>query len=375
MRTAARAAPRAFMDTLDVELGPRRYAIHIGAGLLQREDLLAPLRPRPLRLITDEHVAGRHLAPLRALLRLGDEQVLVLPPGEATKTLASVDRVMDWLLATRFARDGLLLAFGGGVIGDLAGFCAAIYQRGVDFVQLPTTLLAQVDSSVGGKTGVNHPRGKNMIGAFHQPRLVLADTDTLKTLPRRELLAGVAEVIKYGMLGDEEFFAWIERSLEALLALDEAALGHAIRRSCEMKAAIVAQDERESLAGGAGPRALLNLGHTFAHAIETYTHYTEWLHGEAVATGLCMAADLSARLGWMAQEDAARCSALIGRAGLPVRPPAGMRAEDFRALMSLDKKVASGKLRLILLKRLGAAVVSGDFDPAALDATLAHYTG
>jgi len=361
------------MKSLEVELGPRRYPIHIGAGLLAQAELYGEARSRPLRLLTDANVAAHYLPVVRDTLGLNEKQILVLPAGESTKTMANVERVMDWLLETRLPRDGLLVALGGGVIGDLAGFCAAIYQRGIDFVQIPTTLLAQVDSSVGGKTGVNHPRGKNMIGAFHQPRLVLADTDSLRTLPPRELGAGLAEVIKYGMLGDAEFFAWLEQHLDALRALDAEAMTQAIRRSCEMKAAIVALDERESLNGGAGPRALLNLGHTFAHAIETYTHYTEWLHGEAVATGLCMAADLSARLGWMAQGDAERCVRLIERAALPIRPPAGMTRDDFRSLMSLDKKVASGKLRLILMKKLGEAVVSGDFDPAALDATLQHY--
>lgn len=361
------------MDTLDVELGLRRYPIHIGADLLQRADLLADIHTRPLRLITDQHVATHYLQRVQTTLDLTDAQVLVLPAGETSKTMATVDQVMDWLLATRLPRDGALVALGGGVIGDLVGFCAAIYQRGIDFVQLPTTLLAQVDSSVGGKTGVNHPRGKNMIGAFHQPRLVLADTATLSTLPQRERLAGVAEIIKYGMLGDAEFFAWLEQHLDALLALDDQALRHAIRRSCEMKAAIVALDERESLAGGAGPRALLNLGHTFAHAIETHTNYSEWLHGEAVAVGLCMAADLSVRLGWMPAADGLRCIELLARAGLQVRPPAGMKVDDFSSLMSLDKKVASGKLRLILMRALGDAVVSADFDVAALDATLRHY--
>ncbi|MFP5307013.1 MAG: 3-dehydroquinate synthase, partial [Gammaproteobacteria bacterium] len=272
------------------------------------------------------------------------------------------------LLETRLARDGCLIALGGGVVGDLVGFCAAVYQRGIDFVQVPTTLLAQVDSSVGGKTGVNHPRGKNMIGAFHQPRMVLTDTDTLKTLPRRELLAGLAEVIKYGMLGDAAFLDWIETRLDALLALDAAASAQAIRRSCEMKAAIVGRDESES-----GERALLNLGHTFAHAIETHAGYGEWLHGEAVATGLCMAADLSARLGWIAPGDARRCTALIARAGLPVRPPAGMTPDDFLRNMALDKKVAGGRLRLVLLRAVGAAVVTADFGPARLAETLEHF--
>lgn len=362
------------MDTLNVELGPRRYPIHIGAGLLSRADLLDEARRRPLRLITDEQVAKLHLPPLRAALALDDTQILVLPSGETTKTMANVEAIMDWLLAGKLPRDGWLVALGGGVIGDLVGFAAAIYQRGIDFVQVPTTLLAQVDSSVGGKTGVNHPRGKNMIGAFHQPRLVLADTDTLKTLPRRELLAGIAEVIKYGMLGDADFFAWLEANIDKLVALDAQTVAYAVRRSCEMKAEIVAQDERESLDGGAGPRALLNLGHTFAHAIETYTHYTEWLHGEAVATGLCMAADLSARLGQLSDVDAQRCIALIARAGLPVQAPPGMRADDFASLMSLDKKVAGGKLRLILMRRLGEAHVSANFDATALAATLAHFS-
>jgi 3-dehydroquinate synthase len=362
------------MDTLDVELGPRRYPIHIGAGLLRRSELLTAIRPRPLRLITDDNVARHYLEPLHETLALTEEQTLVLPAGESSKTMATVERVMDWLLASRLPRDGALIALGGGVIGDLVGFCAAIYQRGVDFVQLPTTLLAQVDSSVGGKTGVNHPRGKNMIGAFHQPLLVLADTATLVTLPQRERLAGIAEIIKYGMLGDAAFFAWLERNMPALLALDDAALRYAIHRSCEMKAEIVSLDERESLAGGAGPRALLNLGHTFAHAIETFTQYTQWLHGEAVATGLCMAADLSMRLGWLAPRDAERCLRLIESTGLPVTPPPAMRLDDFRSLMSLDKKVAGGKLRLILMRGLGDAIVSADFDPQALEATLRHFS-
>ncbi|HEX4896705.1 MAG TPA: 3-dehydroquinate synthase [Solimonas sp.] len=363
------------MQTLTVDLGARAYPIHIGAGLLARPELLDGIRRRPLRLVTDDRVATHYLAPLKASLGLADHQIFILPAGEAHKTWDSASQVLDWLLQTRLSRDGVLVALGGGVIGDLAGFCAAIYQRGIDFVQVPTTLLAQVDSSVGGKTGINHARGKNMIGAFHQPQLVLADTATLATLPRRELLAGLAEVIKYGMLGDAAFFAWLEQNLEALLAQDAQALAHAIRRSCEMKAAIVAQDERESLSGGAGPRALLNLGHTFGHAVETWTGYSAWLHGEAVALGLCMAADLSARLGWLPMGDAVRCQALIARAGLPTRVPEGMGSADFRELMSLDKKVAAGQLRLILMTALGEAVVSADFAPEALAATLAAYCG
>ncbi len=272
---------------------------------------------------------------------------------------------------SRLPRDGILIALGGGVIGDLTGFVASIYQRGVAFVQIPTTLLAQVDSSVGGKTGVNHASGKNLIGAFHQPSAVIADIDTLRTLPARELAAGLAEVIKCGLLGDAALFARLERDLDAVLALDPGSIGEAIERCCALKARIVALDERESIAGG--PRALLNLGHTFGHAVETFTQYQSWLHGEAVGLGLCMAADLSMRLGWITEEDAARCTALIRRAGLPVRPPAGMTAEDFRSLMSRDKKVVAGKLRLVLLRAIGESTTTADFDPAALEATLEHF--
>ncbi|HEY0975460.1 MAG TPA: 3-dehydroquinate synthase [Solimonas sp.] len=362
------------MHTLEVELGSRSYPIHIGPGLLSRPDLLAPVRNRPLRLVTDNHVAPHYLPALRDSLGLTDAQIQILPAGEAYKTWDQAAHVLDWLLQTRLSRDGCIVALGGGVIGDLTGFCAAIYQRGVDFVQVPTTLLAQVDSSVGGKTGVNHVRGKNMIGAFHQPQLVLADTDTLRSLPQRELHAGIAEVIKYGMLADADFFAWLEQRMPTLLAQDAATLSQAIRRSCELKAHIVALDEHETVDGGAGPRAWLNLGHTFGHAIETWTGYTQWLHGEAVATGLCMAADLSSRLGWLTPDDAGRCVDLVARAGLPTRAPSGMRADDFRDLMRLDKKVAAGQVRLILMRRLGEACVSADFDPAALDATLRHFT-
>lgn len=356
------------MQTLDVELGDRSYPIHIGPALLGQTAWWRGLRNRPLRLITDVHVARHHLAPVREALGLAEQSVKILPAGEQQKNWDQAGWLLDWLLETRLPRDGCLIALGGGVVGDLVGFCAAIYQRGVDFVQVPTTLLAQVDSSVGGKTGVNHPRGKNMIGAFHQPRLVLADTDTLKTLPRRELLAGLAEVIKYGMLGDRAFLDWIDGHLDELLALDVAAIAQAVHHSCRMKADIVARDEREG-----GPRALLNLGHTFAHAIETHAGYGEWLHGEAVATGLCMAADLSARLGWIPVADAQHCIALITRAGLPASPPAGMTPDDFMRNMALDKKVAGGKLRLVLLRALGDAVVTADFDHAKLVETLEHF--
>ena len=361
------------MKQLRVSLGERSYPIRIGAGLLADPSAFAEARAREVRVVTDAHVAAQHLQPVLGSLSLGAERALILPAGEAQKTWSSVEAIIDWLLASRFGRDGLLVALGGGVIGDLTGFAAAIYQRGVDFVQVPTTLLAQVDSSVGGKTGINLTRGKNLVGAFHQPRAVIADTQTLRTLPPRELLAGLAEVIKYGMLGDAALFEWLETNLARLLALEPEPLSHAICRSCEIKAGIVARDEREAVSGG--PRALLNLGHTFGHAIETHTGYTQWLHGEAVATGLCMAADLSLRLGWLGAEEARRCMELISRAGLPVRPPAGMAAGDFRRLMSVDKKVAGGKLRLVLMRSLGEAVLSADFNAAALDASLAHFTG
>ena len=354
--------------TLRIELGARSYPIRLGHGLLGRADSYPEAAGRACRLVTDRNVAERHLAPVRAALGLAEAHCLVLPAGEAQKTFDNGGRVVDWLLETRLPRDGLVLALGGGVVGDLAGFAAAICQRGVDFLQLPTTLLAQVDSSVGGKTGVNHPRGKNLIGAFHQPRAVVADLDTLKTLPRRELRAGLAEVIKYGMLGDAAFFAHLEQRLDALLALEPVALADTVEHCCRMKAAIVAQDERE-----AGPRALLNLGHTFAHAIETHTGYDAWLHGEAVAAGLCMAADLSQRLGWLPADDAARCTRLIARAGLPTRPPAGLAPERFLELMGHDKKVQAGRLRLVLLQGLGRATVTADFDSDSLRATLAAF--
>jgi 3-dehydroquinate synthase len=368
---ARRPRPEPEIRELRVALGERSYAIRIGAGLLADPVAYAPLRGRPLRLVTDANVAARYLDPVLKALELPPETALVLPPGEAQKTWDNAGRVLDWLLAERLPRDGVVLALGGGVIGDLAGFCAAVYQRGIDFVQLPTTLLAQVDSSVGGKTGVNHARGKNLIGAFHQPCLVLADTDTLRTLPPRELAAGAAEVIKCALIGDAPLFARLERGLERVLALEADALGEAIERSVTLKARIVAADERESLDGGA--RALLNLGHTFGHAVETHTRYASWLHGEAVGLGLCMAADLSARLGWLSAQDAARVRALVERAGLPARAPAGLTPDDFRRLMALDKKIAGGRMRLVLLRAIGEACVTADFDPAALQATLAQF--
>ena len=348
------------------------YTIHIGAGLAPRTLALAGLEGRKLRLVTDSHLAAQHLPQLLPALGLTMQQVFVIPAGEPSKTWGSASEVLDWMLSERLARDAVLLAFGGGVVGDLTGFCAAIYQRGIAFAQLPTTLLAMVDSSVGGKTGVNHARGKNLIGAVHQPISVVADLGYLATLPRRELAAGAAEVIKYGMLADAGFLQQLENGgIERLLALDAAGTAGIVERCCALKAAIVAEDEFETT----GQRALLNLGHTFGHAVETFTGYHEWLHGEAVGLGLVMAADLSARQGWISPADASRCAALIERAGLPVKPPQGMRPNDFRRLMAGDKKVAAGRLRLVLLKSLGEAVLTADFDDVCLSETLAHFCG
>ncbi|MBL8251008.1 MAG: 3-dehydroquinate synthase, partial [Candidatus Competibacter sp.] len=290
---------------------------------------------------------------------------LVLPDGEQHKTLATLDAIFSALLERRFDRHCTLVALGGGVIGDMVGFAAACYQRGVHFIQIPTTLLAQVDSSVGGKTAVNHPLGKNMIGAFYQPLCVLADTDTLATLPARELSAGLAEVIKYGLIRDPPFLEWLERHIEDLLARDAGALTHAIERSCRNKAEIVAADERET-----GERALLNLGHTFGHAIETGMGYGQWLHGEAVAVGINLAAELSARLGWLSEPDVFRIRALLARAGLPLEPPPELSADDFLRLMAVDKKVKDGQLRLILLRQLGQGVIAEQVDARLLRETL-----
>lgn len=345
------------------------YPVHVEAGLLRRlPALLAEASPRRRWvLITDETVAGHLEAWLRAGLaampRL--EARLSFPPGEPSKTRATWSRLSDEMLARDLDRDTAVLAVGGGVVGDLAGFAAATYQRGVPLIQAPTTLLAQGDSAVGGKTAINHPLGKNMIGAFHQPSLVVSDISTLKTLPDRELSSGLAEVIKYGLIRDLAFLEWLEANLDALLARDAAALSEAIERSCRIKAEIVGRDERES-----GLRALLNLGHTFGHAIETGLGYGAWLHGEAVAAGMVMAADLSARLGWLRPEEVARVTRLLARAGLPVQGPAGLDEERFLALMAVDKKVQDGKLRLILLRALGEGVICDDVAPELLRATL-----
>jgi 3-dehydroquinate synthase len=358
------------MQTLQVNLADRSYPIVIGAGLLQSRELLEQYLPaRDAVLISNTIVAPVYADRVKSAL--GERRVIevILPDGEQHKTLSTASRVFDVLIANRIGRDAVLLALGGGVIGDLVGFVAACYQRGVAFVQIPTTLLAQVDSSVGGKTAVNHPGGKNMIGAFHQPQAVIADTDSLKTLPDRELRAGLAEIIKYGLICDANFFGWIEANIAALLARSPEALETAIHRSCRIKADIVERDEREG-----GERALLNLGHTFGHAIESATGYVEWLHGEAVGTGLLIAADMSARMGALDASVVVRLRELLQRIGLPVQAPriGAQRAFDY---MQLDKKVQAGRVRLILLEGLGKAVVTGSYPDRALRATLAAHFG
>jgi 3-dehydroquinate synthase len=357
------------MQILRVELAQRSYPILIGSGLLQSKALLDEHVPgRDSVLVTNSVVGPLYAERLRAALHGRRIIEVVLPDGEQHKTLASASRVFDVLIANRVGRDAIVLALGGGVIGDLAGFVAACYQRGIGFVQIPTTLLAHVDSSVGGKTAVNHPGGKNMVGAFYQPLAVVADTDTLNTLPDRELRSGLAEIIKYGLAYDAVFFDWLEANLDALLSRSSEALSYAIHRSCEIKAQVVALDEREQ-----GERALLNLGHTFGHAIESATGYTQWLHGEAVATGLLIAADMSQRMGVLPANVVERLRALLQRAGLPLDAPriGAMRAMDY---MRVDKKVQAGRIRLVLLQGLGHAVLSGDYpDPALRDTLVAHF--
>lgn len=357
------------MKTLHVELGERSYPIYIGAGLLGVPELLARhISGQQVLVVSNQVVAPLYLEKVTAGLAGKTVTSVVFPDGEGYKTLDSLSRVFDALLEKRYSRNATLIALGGGVIGDLGGFAAACYQRGIPFIQIPTTLLSQVDSSVGGKTGVNHPLGKNMIGAFYQPLCVLADTATLDTLPDRELSAGLAEVIKYGLIRDPEFFLWMEANLDQLLARDAAALAFAIERSCRNKAEVVAADEKES-----GERATLNLGHTFGHAIESGCGYGAYLHGEAVAIGMCQAADLSRRLGWLSGADVERIVALLRRARLPVTPPAGLDADGFLRGMAVDKKNLDGKVRLILLEKIGRATLPMSVDAALLRATLDEY--
>ncbi len=361
--------------TLEVSLGERSYPIHIGGSLLSRVDLIVERLPIPrAAIVTNETIAPLYLEALAAPLAAAGVALtrIVLPDGEQYKNWETLNRVHDALLAEHCDRSTTIVALGGGVIGDLAGFAAATYQRGVPFIQVPTTLLSQVDSSVGGKTGINHPRGKNMIGAFWQPKLVLADTHTLNPLPLRELSAGLAEVIKIGLARDLPFFEWLEANLDRLLAREPEALAEAIMRSCRNKADVVAADEEET--DKEGGRALLNLGHTFGHAIETGLGFGLWLHGEAVAAGTVMAAELSRRLGWLAEEDVVRIRRIFARAGLPVQG-AALPAARYLDLMGHDKKVVAGRLRLVLLRQLGRAVTWADAPQAEIAAAIEACCG
>ena len=357
------------MQTLTVELGDRSYSIHIGQELLSRADLIVPhLKRKQVAVVTNTTVAPLYLEKLAEPLRAHGVTVLpiILPDGEQYKNSETLNLIYDALLSNRCERNTTLIALGGGVVGDMTGYAAATFLRGVPFIQIPTTLLSQVDSSVGGKTGINHPLGKNMIGAFYQPQLVLADTDTLNTLPDRELSAGIAEVIKYGLIRDPDFFAWLETNMTLLRARNPQAMAYAIYRSCQNKATVVAADEKEN-----GERALLNLGHTFGHAIENGMGYGVWLHGEGVAAGTMLAADLSRRMGWLSAADVERIERSFQSGGLPTKAPA-LGVEKYLDLMGLDKKVADGKIRLILLKSIGKAVLTGDYPQDLLQETLAH---
>lgn len=354
------------MTTLTVDLGERSYPIYIGNNLLGQETLLKKHIPGNSALIvSNETVAPLYLAKTQSMLTGLRNEVVILPDGEKYKNLEVLNQIYDGLLRNRLDRNTTVIALGGGVIGDMAGFAAASYQRGVHLIQIPTTLLSQVDSSVGGKTGVNHALGKNMIGAFYQPRAVIADTDTLDTLPERELSAGLAEVIKYGLICKPDFFSWLEENMPALLSRDKTALSYAIEVSCQAKADVVAADEKES-----GSRALLNLGHTFGHAIENGMGYGKWLHGEAVGAGMCMAAIMSNQLGWMTDTETQRTIALIEQAKLPTKAPPTMSAQQFLDLMAVDKKVMDGVMRLVLMKGIGKSVLTSDYTLAALRKTI-----
>ena len=356
---------------ITVELNERSYAIYIGSGVIDDALLVGKaVQSEQVVVVTNEVVAPLYLDRLRCHFADQNCLELVLPDGEAMKSLATFERIMTFMLEHQVDRSATVVALGGGVIGDLAGFAAASYQRGVAYVQVPTTLLAQVDSAIGGKTAVNHALGKNMIGAFYQPSAVLADTGVLVSLPPREFSAGLAEVIKYGLIRDAEFLTWLERNLDRLLERDDDALGYAIKRSCENKATVVAEDELEL-----GNRAILNLGHTFGHAIETDQGYGSWLHGEAIAAGICMALRMSRSLGWLSAAEVAGVEKLFQRAALPIAPPSTMKPETFMQLMARDKKNISGQIRLVLLKEIGQAVVTADYDAAALATTLCAATG
>ncbi len=345
------------MTTLTVDLGERSYPIYIDTALLGQNDLLKQhISGNSALIVSNETVAPLYLEKVQSMLGGLKHEAVILPDGEKYKNLEVLNQIYDGLLRNRFDRNTTIIALGGGVVGDMAGFAAASYQRGVHLLQIPTTLLSQVDSSVGGKTGVNHALGKNMIGAFYQPKAVIADTDTLDTLPDRELSAGMAEIIKYGLICNADFFSWLEQNMPALLARDKKALTYAIEVSCRTKAEVVAADERES-----GKRALLNLGHTFGHAIENGLGYGQWLHGEAVGAGMCMAAIMSEHMGWMDKQDKEKTIRLIEQAKLPSKAPDSMTSEQFLKLMSVDKKVLDGVLRLVLMKGIGKSVVTDEY--------------
>lgn len=358
------------MKTLNIDLGHHSYPIHIGAGLISKQELIQPhIHGKQVFIISNEIVAPLYLDKL--LLTLGASYEVasyILPDGEQTKSLTQLEAVLTEMLGLPCDRSATVIALGGGVVGDLAGFCAACYQRGINFIQVPTTLLSQVDSSVGGKTGVNHALGKNMIGAFYQPQVVIIDSDTLSTLDARQFSAGLAEVIKYALLGDLDFLDWLEQNIQAIMQRDEALISRIIERSCQAKADIVAQDEKEQ-----GVRALLNLGHTFGHAIENAKGYGQWLHGEAVALGMLMAADLSHRMGMLDAKDIQRVAKILDAANLPVDRVSGVSAKQLRQLMSVDKKVLSGKLRLILYLSLGDAQIIENVPEALIMESLAKY--
>jgi 3-dehydroquinate synthase len=355
------------METLSVALGDRSYPIFIGVDLLSHSHLYLPhIHGQQVFIVTNETIAPIYLDNVKNSLADLNVASVVLADGEAHKNLTTLNEIFTALLAEKHNRTTTLIALGGGVIGDMTGFAAACYQRGVNFIQIPTTLLSMVDSSVGGKTGVNHAMGKNMIGAFYQPQAVIADISLLKTLPAREVSAGLAEVIKYGLISDYDFFVWLEQNIELLMQGNEAALTYAVLRSCKNKAEVVAQDEHES-----GVRAILNFGHTFGHAIETAQGYGNWLHGEAVAAGMVMAADLSKRRGDISAQDLSRIIHLLERAKLPTKAPQDMTAEQFVELMGVDKKVLDGRLRLVLLASLGKAIITSDIDKSLLLQTFA----
>ena len=354
------------MLTVNVELADRSYPIFIGENLLENPELLLPFLDKGrVLIVSNDVVAPLYLEKVKSTLGSVDCDELVLADGEQHKNLDTAVKIYDKLLAGKYDRSSTLIALGGGVVGDITGFVAATYQRGINFIQIPTTLLAQVDSSVGGKTGVNHPQGKNMIGAFHQPQCVLIDTAVLNTLPEREVKAGLAEVVKYGLINVAEFFDWLEQHSDEILKLDPERISHVVKICCEQKAAIVAKDEKEG-----GVRALLNLGHTFGHAIETAMGYGNWLHGEAVATGMVMAADLSMRMGCLDQSKALRINSTLEKFGMPVEPPATISVEEYIELMSSDKKAKRGKIRFIVLNAIGEAVLKDDIDMELLTQTL-----